>query len=55
MSGRVHITNEKGLRILWLDHPPVNALSGDLRLGLLTAITDAASDDSVQALALIAK
>jgi len=55
MSGRVHITNEKGLRILWLDHPPVNALSSDLRLGLLTAITDAASDDSVKALALIGK
>ena len=44
-----------GLTFLWVDNPPVNAISHGVRQGILDGLAQALADDSVQAIVLAAK
>jgi 3-hydroxyacyl-CoA dehydrogenase len=44
--------NREGCLILWIDNPPVNALSQDVRAALLSGVTDAASDATVKGIVI---
>ena len=50
----MQVTVEKrgSIRIIWVDHPPVNAISHAIRQGLIEAVKSAAGDDEIQALVL---
>ena len=48
----VRVTREDGIAIISFSHPPVNALNGALRSGLLQAVQDLAADPLVRALVL---
>lgn len=47
------LENHDGIAVLTIDSPPVNALSADVRAGLLAGVTQAIADDAVQAIVLI--
>lgn len=50
-TGVVHVErSENGVATLWLDHPPVNAMTPDLIDSLLGAIDEVAVDPGVRAL-----
>jgi 3-hydroxyacyl-CoA dehydrogenase len=49
---RLDIRND-GVAVITIDHPPVNALSRDVRIGLMDAIDRAEADARVKALVLI--
>lgn len=53
LEGGVRVEIEDGVAIVILSNPPVNALSHDLRKGLMAAVERAATDRDVQALVLI--
>ena len=38
--------------VIWIDNPPVNAISHEVREGLMTAVATAAEDDDIKALVL---
>jgi len=50
MQGSVEKRGSIG--IAWFDHPPVNAISQDVRVGLISAIEAAAADDEIEALVI---
>jgi 3-hydroxyacyl-CoA dehydrogenase len=47
--------NGKHLALIWMQNPPVNALSKAVRVGLINAITQALADESVKAIVISAK
>ncbi len=49
---QVSIEKRGPIGILWVDHPPVNAISQAVRQGLLAALGSAAADNDIQALVL---
>src|SRR6266446_2560738 len=53
MSELVKFSNEGGIGVITVDNPPVNALSPGVPEGILAAVKQAQTDDSVQALVLI--
>ena len=46
------IEKQGSIGIIWIDNPPVNAISHAVREGLMSAVETAASDDSIKALVL---
>ncbi|MGI9219609.1 MAG: 3-hydroxyacyl-CoA dehydrogenase NAD-binding domain-containing protein [Woeseiaceae bacterium] len=46
------IEKRGSIGIAWFDHPPVNAISQDVRLGLMSALETAAGDDEIKALVI---
>ncbi len=52
-TGTVTRERRDRLLVVTIDHPPVNALSVDVRRGLLDAIDAAAADDAVDALLIV--
>jgi len=50
----MHVTKEKlrSIGIIWIDNPPVNAISQDVRKGLIAAVETAAANDEIKALVL---
>ena len=52
MTGPVSVAIEKGLAIVTIDNPPVNALSHAVRAGLMDVIRQIDADDSVSAAVL---
>jgi len=46
------IEKRGGIGIVWIDNPPVNAISQAVREGLISAVESAAADDEIQALVL---
>ncbi|MGI9231986.1 MAG: 3-hydroxyacyl-CoA dehydrogenase NAD-binding domain-containing protein [Woeseiaceae bacterium] len=46
------IEKRGSIGIIWIDHPPVNAISQAVREGLISAVQTAASDDDIKALVL---
>ena len=46
------IEKQGSIGIIWIDNPPVNAISHAVREGLVSAVETAASDDSIKALVL---
>ena len=46
------IEKRGAIGIVWIDNPPVNAISHAVREGLINAIRDAAADDEIKALVL---
>lgn len=53
MQGTIEKRGEIG--IIWIDNPPVNAISHEVRDGLVTAVANAAADDEIKALVLACK
>src|SRR5712692_10028771 len=53
MSELVKFTKHDGIGVITIDNPPVNALSPGVPEGILAAIKNAQTDDSVKALVLI--
>jgi 3-hydroxyacyl-CoA dehydrogenase len=51
-SSVVRLARDGAVAVITIDHPPVNALSSDVRAGLLSALDAAAADDSVRAIVL---
>ncbi len=51
-AGAVHTRRDGDVLVVTIDHPPVNALSADVRAGLARAIDQAASDPQVRAVLL---
>ena len=49
----VHTSIEDGLLVVTIDHPPVNALSINVRRGLIQAIDQAQADPNIKALLLL--
>lgn len=48
----VTLARDGAVAVITIDHPPVNALSSDVRAGLLSALDAAAADESVRAIVL---
>ena len=46
------IEKRGAIGIVWIDNPPVNAISHAVREGLINAVRDAAADDQIKALVL---
>ena len=46
------IEKRGSIGIVWIDNPPVNAISQAVRKGLIAAVETAASDDEIEALVL---
>ncbi len=46
------IEKRGSIGIAWFDNPPVNAISHDVRVGLINAVNTAAEDDDIQALVI---
>src|SRR5947207_1096501 len=53
MSELVKFSNQAGIGVITVDNPPVNALSPGVPEGILAAVQQAQTDDSIQALVLI--
>src|SRR5262249_584519 len=53
MSELVKFSNQGGIGVITVDNPPVNALSPGVPEGILEAVRQSQSDDSIKALALI--
>src|SRR6059058_2381924 len=53
MSELVKFSNHAGIGVITVDNPPVNALSPGVPEGILDAVKQAQTDDSIQALVLI--
>src|SRR5260370_25739887 len=53
MSELVKFSNQSGIGVITVDNPPVNALSPGVPEGILAAVKQAQTDDSLQALGLI--
>ncbi|MBV7482660.1 3-hydroxyacyl-CoA dehydrogenase NAD-binding domain-containing protein [Bordetella sp. BOR01] len=51
--GAVASQRHDGILVLTIDHPPVNALSADVRRGLADAIQAAQADTAIQAIVLV--
>lgn len=49
---QVNLEKRGSIGVIWVDHPPVNAISQAVRQGILEAVESAAGDDSIQALVL---
>lgn len=54
-AGVVVAETHGGVRVLRIDHPPVNALSQAVRAGLLHALEQAEQDPAIQAVLLVGK
>jgi 3-hydroxyacyl-CoA dehydrogenase len=52
MTSAVSLTKQGGIAIITIDNPPVNALSHDVRQGLLANITTAEQDNDVSAIVI---
>jgi 3-hydroxyacyl-CoA dehydrogenase len=48
----VSLTRDNDVALITIDHPPVNALSRDVRVGLVAALDQAIADDAVRAIVL---
>lgn len=48
-----HLTVDAGIAVLTIDSPPVNALSANVRAGILAGVQQAVADDAVKAVVLI--
>lgn len=46
------IEKRGSIGIIWIDNPPVNAISQEVRIGLTSAVESAAADDDIKALVL---
>lgn len=46
------IEKRGSIGIIWIDNPPVNAISQEVRQGLMSAVETAAADDEIKALVL---
>lgn len=46
------IEKRGSIGIIWIDNPPVNAISQAVRQGIISAVTTAADDDEIEALVL---
>lgn len=46
------IEKRGSIGIIWVDNPPVNAISQEVRIGLISAVETAAADDDIKALVL---
>src|SRR5208282_3606418 len=55
MSDVVHFESRGRIGIIWVDNPPVNALSQALRAGMIDALTKAQGMPEIQALVLAGK
>src|SRR5216684_5161010 len=53
MNELVKFSNQGGIGVITVDNPPVNALSPGVPEGILAAVQQAQSDESIQALVLI--
>src|SRR5216684_7455466 len=53
MNELVKFSNQGGIGVITVDNPPVNALSPGVPEGILAAVKQAQTDDSIQALVLI--
>jgi 3-hydroxyacyl-CoA dehydrogenase len=51
-SSVVTFARDGAVAVITIDHPPVNALSSDVRAGLLTALDAATADENVRAIVL---
>lgn len=51
----VSIENRENLALVWVDNPPVNALSHSVRDGLKDAMATCAADDGVEAIIIICR
>ena len=51
-SSVVTFARDGTVAVITIDHPPVNALSSDVRAGLLTALDAATADENVRAIVL---
>ena len=49
------IEKRGNIGIIWIDNPPVNAISQAVREGLMTALASASADDEIQAMVLACK
>ncbi|GIK79399.1 MAG: enoyl-CoA hydratase/isomerase family protein [Pseudorhodoplanes sp.] len=54
MPGQVELRRDGNIAVIVVDNPPVNALSHDLRTGLIDAFTRARDDATVEAIVLAA-
>lgn len=52
-AGAAHARRDEDILVITLDHPPVNALSADVRRGLADAIQAAQTDPDVRAILLV--
>ncbi len=52
-AGAAHARRDEDILVITLDHPPVNALSADVRRGLADAIQAAQTDPAVRAILLV--
>ena len=52
---QVRIEKRGSIGIIWIDNPPVNAISHAVREGLMNAVEVAAADDEIKALVLACK
>ncbi|MCD0499276.1 3-hydroxyacyl-CoA dehydrogenase NAD-binding domain-containing protein [Achromobacter sp. MY14] len=52
-AGAAHARRDEDILVITLDHPPVNALSADVRRGLADAIQAAQADPDVRAILLV--
>src|SRR2546422_3652735 len=53
MSELVKFSNQNGIGVITVDNPPVNAISPGVPEGILAAVQQAQTDDSIKALVLI--
>lgn len=51
-QARVSVIRQEGVAVIVFDHPPVNALNGALRSGLLQAVEAMVADSAIKALVL---
>ena len=49
----VSLTTENGIAIITIDHPPINATSHAVRLGIWNALDQVNRDDAIRAAILI--
>ena len=52
-AGAAHARRDEDILVITLDHPPVNALSADVRRDLAAGIQAAQSDAQVRAILLV--
>jgi 3-hydroxyacyl-CoA dehydrogenase len=55
ITDMVDLETRDGVAVVWVDNPPVNALSEGVRTGLCEAVTRADADDAIKAIFIICK
>jgi len=55
ITDMVDLETQDGVAVVWVDNPPVNALSEGVRTGLYKAVTQADADGAIKAILIICK